>query len=458
MVFGSRRPQKQHMRILQLTAGAANMYCGSCLRDNALATELLRMGHDVILLPLYTPTRTDEENVSMDRVFFGGISVYLQQHSALFRHTPWIVDRLWDSKYALKKAAQSTIPVNPKFLGEMTVSMLRGEDGNLRKELHKLVDWLAQEQRPDVIHLPYSLVVSLAKPLREALGRPICCSLQGEDIFIDGLPEPYRSRSIELIRENVPYVDRFLAVSDYYAEHMMRYIAVPEAKMEVVPLGIHFDGFRETPKTGRREGPVRIGFLTRVAPEKGLHLLCEAYKRMRDRGAVPETRLDAAGYLAPEHQPYLDGIERQMREWGFGEEFRYHGVLDREQKIAFLEELDILSIPAIYDDPKGLSLLESMAAGTPVLVPRRGTYTEIVERTQGGPLLDSGKENVSVEHLAEALRELVSDDGLREMLGRKAFESVRVQYGARRMAEKAAGIYASLAGPAGEVVRAAPMA
>ena len=62
------------------------MYCGSCLRDNALAAELIRQGHDVTLLPFYTPTLTDEENVSrQEQVFFGGISVYLEQHMPLFR-------------------------------------------------------------------------------------------------------------------------------------------------------------------------------------------------------------------------------------------------------------------------------------------------------------------------------------------------------------------------------------
>ena len=76
------------MRILSFTGGAGSMYCGSCLRDNALAAELMRRGHDVVLTPVYTPTRTDEKNVSGEHVFFGGISVFLEQHSALFRHTP----------------------------------------------------------------------------------------------------------------------------------------------------------------------------------------------------------------------------------------------------------------------------------------------------------------------------------------------------------------------------------
>src|ERR1044071_3350068 len=117
------------MKILSITAGAASMYCGSCLSDNALAAELISQGHDVILLPLYTPTLTDEPNVSSKRVFFGGISVYLEQNSALFRAIPRFFDRLWDSGFALKAAAKSSISTSPQLLGELTVSMLKGEEG-----------------------------------------------------------------------------------------------------------------------------------------------------------------------------------------------------------------------------------------------------------------------------------------------------------------------------------------
>src|SRR5438046_245387 len=114
------------MKILSITAGAAGMYCGSCLRDNALAAELIAEGHDVILLPLYTPTLTDEPNVSANKVFFGGISVYLEQKMPLFRRLPPFMDRLWDSMYALRAASKSSISTSPQLLGEMTVSMLKG--------------------------------------------------------------------------------------------------------------------------------------------------------------------------------------------------------------------------------------------------------------------------------------------------------------------------------------------
>ena len=125
------------MRLLYLTAGAADMYCGSCLRDNALAAALTARKHDVVLMPVYTPTTTDEPNVSSSRVFFGGISVYLQQHFALFRHSPAFLDRLWDSVPLLKLASKRQIKIDPTFLGEMTVSMLRGADGHQKKEVEK---------------------------------------------------------------------------------------------------------------------------------------------------------------------------------------------------------------------------------------------------------------------------------------------------------------------------------
>src|SRR5206468_11831202 len=141
------------MKLLALSAGAANMYCGSCLRDNALAAELIAQGHDVILLPLYTPTLTDEPNVSANKVFFGGISVYLEQKLALFRALPRFTDRLWDSTFALRAAARSSIATSPRMLGELTVSMLKGEDGYQRKEFSKLLDWLSSEAPPDVVSL-----------------------------------------------------------------------------------------------------------------------------------------------------------------------------------------------------------------------------------------------------------------------------------------------------------------
>jgi glycosyltransferase involved in cell wall biosynthesis len=427
------------MKILYITAGAANMYCGSCLRDNALAAEMISRGHDVILVPLYTPTLTDEANVSLkDRVFFGGISVYLQQHLSLFRKTPWLLDRLWDSSLMLKLASRRSIKTSPKLLGELTISMLKGEEGNQRKELLKMLDWLRHEPAPDVVSLPYTLLIGLAKPLKEALKRPVYCTLQGEDLFLEGLPEQYRREALALIRANVQHVDAFLAVSQYYAGFMPGYLGIPENKMRVVPLGINLEGYEARHKS--RDQPFTIGYFARVAPEKGLHVLAETYRRLRlERKNFPEARLEVAGYLGAEHAAYLNEIEKRMSDWGLKDEFHYRGALDREQKIEFLRGLDLLSVPATYDEPKGIFLLEAMACGVPVVQPRRGAFTEVIQKTRGGLLVRAD----DPDSLADGILEIHQNPQLAEELGSNGFRGVREHYSVARMADRALEVYGS---------------
>ncbi len=427
------------MKILSITAGAAGMYCGSCLRDNALATELLKQGHDVLLVPIYTPTLTDEENVSQHRVFFGGISVYLEQHVPLFRHTPKLLDRLWDSQTALNMVARRSIPVDPQSLAALTLSMLKGEDGYQRKELDNLIGWLKSEARPDVVNLPNSLLIALAGPIKRELDLPVFCTLQGEDLFINGLGEPSRREALELIRSNVEFVDGFHAVSDFYAKRMCRDLGIPETKMHVVPLGISFDGYEKEERPASSE--FVVGYFARVAPEKGLHVLCDAYRLLRERTPGRRIRLEIAGYLAPEYHEYLAGIQRQLSDCGLAGEVQYRGVLDRDAKIAFLKGLDVMSVPAIYDEPKGMSLLEAMAAGVPVVQPRRGSFTEIVERTGGGLLVDG----TNAESLAMGLLSMIESPSLAAELGQRAFGGVREHYGVSNMARRAIETYGAAA-------------
>lgn len=401
------------------------MYCGSCLRDNALAAELKRQGHDVVLMPVYTPTLTDEENVSDHRVFFGGISVYLQQKSALFRYTPALLDRLlFDNNWALRRASQKSIGVTPEFLGEMTVDMLQGERGPIAKEFRKLRDWLAGEPPFDVICLPFTLLISMAEPLRQVSPRTrIVCTLQGEDLFLEGLPEPYRSDSKQLIRDAIRHVDRFLAVSGYYATFMSEYLDIPREKIRVVPIGISLDGFSPAPKAERPH--VTIGYFARIDPAKGFHNLCEAYKLLLQRPGIPPIRFHAAGYMLPEHREYF---EKETA--GLGPGFQYHGTLSREEKIRFLQEIDLLCVPTDYAEPKGLFVLEALANGTPVVLPAHGAFPEILSRTGGGILV----EPKDAQALADSLENMICDPERRTLLARQGAEGVREYYSAASMA------------------------
>jgi glycosyltransferase involved in cell wall biosynthesis len=427
------------VKILSITAGAAGMYCGSCFRDNALAAELLARGHDVTLQPVYTPTLVDEPNVSAPTVLFGGINIYLQQSSALFRKLPRLIDRLLDSPRVIRTLARGGGTTDARLLGDLTISTLEGRGGVLRKEFDKLVEWIRAEPLPDVINIPNSLLIAMAAPLREATGRPVCCTLQGEELFLNGLLPAYRDRALEAIRRQVPTVDRFIAVSDYCASFMAEWLRIPAARIDVVPLGINLQGYERREAARER---FAVGYFARVAPEKGLQELARAYVAFRQRAPRADARLDVAGYIAPSQSGYLDGARAILDAAGFGAEFRYHGAVNRQGKLAFLRELDVLSVPATYDEPKGMFLLEAMASGVPVVQPRRGAFTEVVEKTGGGLLVapdDTGS-------LAEGLHALWGDRDRARALGRQAFDGVRAHYSIQQSAGRLLDVYRATLG------------
>ncbi len=432
------------MRLLSLSAGAASMICGSCLRDNALAAELVARGHDVTLVPIYTPTLTDEPNVSQSRVFFGGVSVYLQQHLSLFRHTPKLLDRLWDSAAFIRLVSRRAIQTDGRFLGEMTVSMLKGEHGRQRKELDKLLAWLRTQPAPDAVILPFILLIGLAEPIRQTLGCKVLCTLQGDDLFLDQLQEPWRGEAMALIREKLGEVDLFLSVSEYYTAYMHSYLNIPPARIRTVPLGINLKDFdyltpyvpgREpravSPQWQQPKRPFTIAYLGRIAPEKGLDRLVEAYRILRRDRDLPASRLAAAGWMGADQKAYLKLIFSKLREWDLHQEFTYHGTLDRLDKVRFLGRADVFSMPAPYREPKGLSILEAMAAGVPVVQPAHGAFPEMVGKTGGGLLVTPD----DPEALAEGIWQLWQDRRLRAKLARQAAGGVRAHYSIARSAE-----------------------
>lgn len=426
------------MRILYITAGAAGMYCGSCLLDNALAAEMMAQHHDVILLPVYTPTLTDEKNVSQKRVFFSGISIYLEQHLPLFRKTPWMVDRIWESSWLLKMFSGRGISPDPTLLGELTVSMLKGELGNLKKEFQKLADWLRTEPAPDIIHLPNSLLISMAKPVREVLRRPVCCTIQGEDLFISRLQERFRQQSVDLISSQVQFVDGFLFSTRSYADQMSRLFSIPPNKVFTVPFGINLSSFSSTDRT--HSSLFTVGFFARIAPEKGLHVLSEAYCQLRKKGLLPESRLEVGGYLGPEQRNYLNHIVETLRHAGLSNEFHYHGAVGKTEKANFYRQLDVFSLPATYDEPKGLSALEAMASGIPVVLPRRGAFIEMIEKTSGGLLFDPEDH----DSLAQAIHRVYSDRAMAQALAVTGVKGVREHYSITGMAQHVLEVYQGL--------------
>jgi glycosyltransferase involved in cell wall biosynthesis len=431
------------MRIVYLTAGAASRYCGSCLHDNGLARALTAIGENIVLVPTYTPLRTDEENVSLKRLFFGGVNVYLQQQSALFRHTPSFVDRWFDSPRLLNWLSDRSAGMEVAKLGALTVSTLSGEQGRQRKELEKLVRWLKQEAQPEIVHLSNALLIGMARRIREELKVPIVCGLAGEDWFLEQLSEPHYSRARQILRERAAEIDQFVAYNNYFADFMADYLGIARSRIDVIRHGLDLNGHgaRSERTAGR---PFTIGYFGRVAPEKGLHVLIDAFAELCRDQALPPMQLRVAGYKSSGDEPYFASLQKRVSELGLNDRFEYAGELDRASKIAFLQSLDVMGIPTIYHESKGLSALEALANAVPLVAPRHGTFPELIDQTGGGLLCEP--ENAT--DMAAKLREYVANPALVDEHGRLGKQAIFKHHSAARMAEEHRSLYRRLRAPA----------
>ena len=424
------------MRIAYITAGAAGMYCGSCMHDNTLVTALRALGHDALLVPTYTPIRTDEPDVSQKRVFFGGINVYLQQKFRLFRQTPWRLDRLLDARPLLRWVSRFAASTRAEDLGELTISMLKGEHGYQRKEVEKLAEWLASEIRPEIVNLTNVILSGMVHEIRRQVRVPILGTLQGDDIFLEALPEPFRSEALDLIRAHCREIDGFVATSAYYANFMSGYLDIPRERIDVIHPGLNLSG-HGAPRPERSDEPYTIGYFARICPEKGLHVLADAFRLLRQMPDAPPCRLHVSGWLGENQRPYLEKIRGQMRDAGLADHFEHSDSPDHASKVKFLHGIDVLSVPTTYREPKGLYVLEALANGVPVVQPRHGSFPELIEATGGGILVNPD----DPADLARGLRQVLENVAHRQEMGRKGKEAVHRHFHAENMACKTAEVY-----------------
>jgi glycosyltransferase involved in cell wall biosynthesis len=435
------------MKIVHITAGAGGRLCGSCLHDNALVRALRNRGCDAILVPAYVPTTTDEENVAERRVVMGGVNVWLQEHVPLFRHTPRFLDAALDSRPLLEWLSSRTGGARAADLGPLTVSTLRGEAGRQRKEVAKLAAWLAADVRPDVVHLSNALLIGLAGAIRRATGARIVCTLSGEDIFIDQIPEPHRGEIWRLLRERAADVDRFVALNRFYADFMAARIGLGPDRVAVIPHGVDLAAFPALPpdlvaRRDARGGRLVVGYLGRACVEKGLDVLVRALPILAERHDV---EVVAAGATVATERGYIAECEGLATSLGVGDRYRWLGQVDRPGKLALLESIDLFAMPTVHPEAKGLPVIEAMAAGVPVVAPAHGTFPELLGDGDGSRAAGLLHRPGDPTDLARAIGALLADPVRAAALGSRGHALARERHAADAMADAHTQLYARLA-------------
>jgi len=425
------------LNISILAAGAGGMYCGSCMRDNALAAALKRQGHQVTLIPLYTPLRTDVPGASISEVYYGGVNVYLQHATRLFRRTPRVLDSIFDRPWLLNAAGKLGARRAPEKLAELTLDILHGEDGHATKELDRLLEFLSRDVKPQVVSLPNLMFIGMARTFRRELGVPVICELTGEDIFLDAMKEQDRQEVQRIIRQRCGDVARFVATSEYYAGQMAQYLDVSPDRIDVVYSGVSRELLADIDDRASQDRAPTLGYLARVCSEKGLSRLIDAFVVLRGLPGMDQVRLKVGGYLGPRDEKWFETLKKRAAQAGLDGAIEYVGEIDRDGKRALLDSIDIFSVPTAYPEAKGIYVLEALARGVPVVQPAHGSFPELIRLTRGGVLVPPG----DAEALARALAELLGDAGRRRDLGRRGRAAVESAFTDDHMAANMMRVY-----------------
>jgi len=424
------------MKIVNIVPGfGGTFYCGNCLRDSAYVHSLQEMGHDAITLPMYLPLtmngKSPDEEVP---VFYGAVNIYLKQQFPLLRHMPGWMENFFDSRSILNFAAKKSGSTRAHGLENLTESMLLGQKGYQNHELERLVDFLKNHQKPDIVHFSNALLLGMAKQIREEVKVPVVYSLQDEDVWVDAMEESWRERIWQLMREKSKDVDAFIAVSSYFSDIMKNKMQIPSEKMHVVHIGINPENYIYFPPS---TSPQAIGYLSKICKENGFEILMDAFILLKSDPQFKNLKLKISGGMTGDDKPFLQHQVRKLRNSNILKDLEIFDDFSLKGLKDFFSSITVLSVPVLKGEAFGLYQVEALASGIPLVQPDIGAFPEIIEATGGGALYHPN----SPDALASKLAEVLSDHTALEQMSRLGRQSVEEKFDCKKLTKKMVKIY-----------------
>ena len=425
------------MKIVYLITGSGgSFYCGNCYRD-MIYLRAIRKVPDTIAsaIPLYLPPDVKHSESGLDKnVFFGAISMYLREKVPFLRKMPAFFDKILDSAPMLKMAARRSGTTNTEGLEDLTLSMIKGDRVFPEKELIRLVNYITENGKPDIIHLSNALVIGLSRQLKKHLDVKIVCSLLNEDDWINEMAEPYQSDAWRMIAEEAANTDTFVTPSTYYKEFFIAKTGISGENIHIVPLAIETGNFNILPK---RNNYPAIGYFSRINYNNGFDKLVDAFIELNVKEKLPGLTLHVSGGFTGSDKPFISEQIRKIKAHGLKSYLRIYPEFHGNSKEEFFSNIDIMSVPVRKHDGYGLYILESNAAGVPVVQPATGAFPEIIEITRGG--ITYYPDNT--EELSASLVKILNDNNLRAQLGKTGKASVLKELSLSKMSEGLSKVY-----------------
>jgi len=428
------------MKVVFLVTGSGgSFYCSNCFRDMMYFKALKASdGITANAIPLYLPPEKMYSDSGFDdNVFFGAISTYLREKFRIFKDMPTFFDKILDSPLLLKIAAKQAGTTRTEGLEDVTLNMINGKYTAREKEVKRLTTYLKHNGKPDIIQLSNALIIGLAYQIKKLLDVKIVCSLQNEDDWINDMAEPFQSRAWEMIGEEAVFVDAFICPSNYFKEFFIEKTGIPAEKIHVIPSGIDLNWVTDSVKTNPEPA---IGFFSRVSYHNGFDKMTDAFIILKKMKEFENLSLHVCGGYTGDDKPFISEQIKKIKENGFSGSVKIYPEFIGNNKLEFLNSIDLLSVPVRKHDAYGLYILEANAAGIPVVQPATGSFEEIISLTGGGVLYHPD----TVEDLVNNIKNLLKDRHLMKELGNKGKIAVREKLSFSTMAEGLVRVYKNI--------------
>ena len=232
---------------------------------------------------------------------------------------------------------------------------------------------------------------------------------------------------MSILKESWQYYDGFFTYSDYYRRYIANYLSLDADRIRVLPLGIDAIPHQGLPKPLKSD-EFTLGYFARIAPEKGFHVALETFSHLKEKH--PHARFRFGGYLHPSKEEWMND---ELAKYPHLKEHITHigSPATLAEKVNFYRQIDALCVPATFEEPKGLYVLEAIANGVPVVLPSKGAFPELIASTQGGLLTPDHSPNL----LSEAISSWIQDPDLHHTHARTGHERLRSHHTADQSAE-----------------------
>ncbi|MEI7725108.1 MAG: glycosyltransferase family 4 protein [Bacteroidota bacterium] len=429
------------MKIVNIVPGfGGTFYCGNCLRDSAYVNSLRNLGHDAITLPMYLPLTMNGEQANEDvPVFYGAVNIFLKQQFPLFRHMPGWMENMFDSKPVLKFAAKKSGSTRAQGLEQLTESMLLGQKGHQNHELDRLVDFLKNHEKPDIVHFSNALLLGMAQQIRDEVKVPVVCSLQDEDVWVDVMEPSWREKIWDLMSEKSLDVDAFIAVSSFFAGVMKDKMNIPSNKMNVVHIGVNPENYTFTQPA---DSPHTIGYLSRICEENGFEILADAFILLKSEPRFKNLKLKVTGGMTGDDQSFLQRQLKKLEQHNILQDMEIQPDFNPVALNVFFETVSVLSVPVLKGEAFGLYQIEALASGVPLVQPELGAFPEIIQATGGGVIYHPN----TPDALAAALSKVLSDHSALDQMSRLGRKSVEDDFDCRKLTRKMVEVYEKVGG------------